>query len=753
MPKTLIITEKKSVAEDVAKALDERFSSHKSWLEGPEHVISWAVGHLAELAPPETYDKRFSKWRMADLPIVPDHFEVVPRADSGSAKDQLATIRKLVARDDIERLVNACDAGREGELIFAYVMDVAAHRNLPVERAWFSSMTKQAVREAFSHLRPGEELEPLAQAARSRSEADWLVGMNATRAATVKARSLGGVVSLGRVQTPTLAILVRREKEIQAFEPTPFWLVEAGFTPDRLAAKAPETGAYRGRWFRGQETRLGTAEEAEAVVAKVRGRAGRVADLRMREQRQRPPLLYDLTALQREAASWHGFTARRTLSAAQGCYEKAVLTYPRTSSRYLPSDLIPELKEIAGHVGRAGAGYRAGAAYVQGLDRLPLSRVVDDARITDHHAIIPTNASHEASLTPDEQRIYDMVARRFLAVFHPEAVFENTTVITEVEGETFRSRGKVLIQAGWRAVYGELPADEARAREGEEDDGPDQDLPALQDGEPVQTAEVAADARETKPPPRYGEAALLATMEGAGKLVEDDELRDAMKDSGIGTPATRASIIETLIDRGYVVRDARRLVPTQKGIQVIDLLDRHDLTSPELTGRWEKRLLDMEHGADTREGFMRDIVDFTDRTVAYLRDLPPEKTRFQRRPLGITCPRCGKGELIENRRGYGCSTWTPDDPGCGFIVWKSISGKPITEEILRDLIANGRTKELSGFRSKAGKPFRAMLVLDPQASRPVTFEFKPRPERGSRKRDDEGTGEDTAEATSEPVAG
>jgi DNA topoisomerase-3 len=326
-------------------------------------------------------------------------------------------------------------------------------------------------------------------------------------------------------------------------------------------------------------------------------------------------------------------------------------------------------------------------------------------------------------------------------------------VVTEVEGETFRSRGKVLIQAGWRAVYGELPAEEARARDGEEDEGPDQDLPALQDGEPVQTAEITSDARETKPPPRYGEAALLATMEGAGKLVEDDELRDAMKDSGIGTPATRASIIETLIDRGYVVRDGRRLVPTQKGIQVIDLLGEHELTSPELTGRWEKRLLDMEHGADTREGFMQDIVGFTDRTVAFLRDLPPEKTRFQRRPLGITCPRCGQGELIENRRGFGCSTWTPDDPGCGFIVWKSISGKPITEEILRELIANGRTKELSGFRSKAGKPFRAMLVLDPQAQRPVTFEFKPRPERGARKQEQEPSGGDTADTESEPVAG
>src|SRR3954447_24337458 len=379
MGKTLVIAEKKSVAEDIAKAFGGSFEKAKTSLESDDYVITWAVGHLAELAEPEAYDKRFEKWRMADLPILPERFEVVPRAE-GSGKDQLAAIKKLVKRKDVERIVNACDAGREGELIFAYVMDVAGRPEVPVERAWFSSMTRAAIRSAFGTLRPGQELRPLEQAARSRSEADWVVGMNATRAATVKARSLGGGISLGRGQTPTLAIMVRREKEIEAFTPTPYWIIDATFEPEGRAN-------YAGRWFRGSVKTLPTAEEAEEIAGRVRGQQGRVAELRKREQRQQPPLLYALTTLQREAASWFGFTARRTLSAAQGCYEKAVLTYPRTSSRYLSTDMVPELKEIAGHVGKRSQEYAKAAKYVQSLPELPLGRIVNNEKVTDHHAI------------------------------------------------------------------------------------------------------------------------------------------------------------------------------------------------------------------------------------------------------------------------------------------------------------------------------------------------------------------------------
>ena len=484
VPVTLVIAEKKSVAVDVSKALEGTFKSSKNFLEGPDTVITWAVGHLAELAAPEHYDDKFKRWKMADLPILPNHFDVVPRAEGKSAKEQLDAIAKLMKRDDIELIVNACDAGREGELIFAYVLDVAGKKGVPVQRAWFSSMTKDAIRQAFGHLRPGSELAPLEAAARSRSEADWLVGMNATRAATIRGRAAFGstVVSLGRVQTPTLAILVRREKEIQVFEPTPYWLVDATFQP------ADKT-AYRGRHVRGTETHILTGEDADAIVERVRNGEGHITSLSKRTQRSQPPLLYDLTALQREAASWHGFTARRTLSAAQGCYEKAVLTYPRTSSRYLSSDMIPELKEIAGHVGKRSKEYAQGAAFVQSLPELPLGRIVNNEKVTDHHAIIPTNAPQAGiELSPDEQRIYDMAARRFLAAFHPQAVFENTTVLTEVASESFRSRGKVMLEAGWRAVYGEAPPDEQKAQGAEidEDEGSDQELPPLEEGEKVQ---------------------------------------------------------------------------------------------------------------------------------------------------------------------------------------------------------------------------------------------------------------------------
>jgi DNA topoisomerase-3 len=403
--------------------------------------------------------------------------------------------------------------------------------------------------------------------------------------------------------------------------------------------------------------------------------------------------------------------------------------------------MIPELKEIAGHVGKRSKEYAKGAAYVQGLPELPLGRIVNNEKVTDHHAIIPTNAPPVGiELSPDEQRIYDMAARRFLAAFHPQAVFENTTVLTEVAGESFRSRGKVMLEAGWRAVYGEAPPDEQKAQGAEidEDEGTDQELPPLEEGEKVRCTEVASDARETKPPPRYGEAALLAAMEGAGKLVEDDELREAMKDSGIGTPATRASIIERLIDVGYIVRDGRRLQPTGKGIQVIDLLGEHELTSPSLTGEWEHRLLDIERAGGSREAFMRDIAQFTEKTVAYLRDLPSEALRFQRRDLDIICPRCGEGHLIENAKGFGCSTWkSAEEPGCGFVIWKSIGGKQLTEDIVRTLIAEGRTKELTGFRSnRTGRTYRAMLVLDPNGERTVSFEFKPRPQKGAPKEEE-----------------
>jgi DNA topoisomerase III len=700
MSKTLVIAEKPSVGTDLARILKGPFKKGEGVLEGPEHVITWAVGHLVQLAEPDEYDAKFKRWRMEDLPIVPDRFKLVVR-DERSRK-QMSVVTKQIGRDDIGEIVNACDAGREGELIFAYLYEKANGKK-PVNRLWLKSMTSAAMKEAFSSLRPSDEFALLEQAARSRSEADWIVGMNATRAATIRLRSsFDGAVSLGRVQTPTLAIIARREEEIKAFVPEPYWLVDASFEADGKRN-------YEGRFHAGAKPRIETAEEAESIVAACIGRPGKITKLEKKEQREKAPMLYDLTTLQREANNRYGFSAKRTLGAAQRCYEEhKALTYPRTNSRYLTSDMVAEIKPIAELVGHDSA-YTKGAEYVIGLDLLPLARVVNDEKVTDHHAIIPTRSEHNLEkMSSDDRRIYDMVTRRFLAVFHPEAVFENTRVETTVgdgDGHIFRTRGKLLVVPGWRGVYDEVAA-ESRPK-GEEDEGVDQQLPKLEDGETVKTLEIASDRKETKPPRRYSDASLLGAMETAGKLVDDEELREAMKESGIGTPATRAAIIERLITVGYVERDARALVATEKGLNVIRLLDAHMLTSPELTGNWEHRLGKIERGEDSREKFMSDIAGFAEQTVHKL-DETLKDVKIPRAKLG-PCPVCGH-EISENRKGYSC--WAREDPGCGFVIWKAKAGKTLTVPIARELIKTGYTeKPVTGFRGRSGRSFRAHLAM------------------------------------------
>ncbi|HXZ58409.1 MAG TPA: DNA topoisomerase 3 [Gaiellaceae bacterium] len=715
--KTLVIAEKPSVARDLVEALPGSFENNDTYYESDDTIVTFAVGHLVELVQPEEYDEKFKKWRMDDLPIVPEEFRLQPR-DKKTAK-QLKAIHKLLQRDDVDRVVNACDAGREGELIFAYIYETSGV-DKPVERLWISSMTKQAIREGFEQLRPGEELRQLEAAARSRSEADWLVGMNATRAATIRGRAwVGGVVSLGRVQTPTLALMVKREREIQAFVPEPYWLVHAQFDP-----------RYEGLWFEGDETRLKDAKRAEEIAAKVSGKDGVVESVERKEQSERAPLLYDLTSLQRDANRRFGFSARRTLQAAQSLYEdKKAITYPRTSSRWLSGDLVPQLKPTAATLEPVGE-YAAAARYVLALDQLPLARVVNDSKVDDHHAIVPTDVEHEVErFSPDERRIFDLVARRFLAVFHPPARYARTTVVTLVEEERFRTRGKVTLEAGWRGVYGLLSeADQQAARQDEDAENESAELPELQQGQTVKCTAAEVEAKETKPPPRYTEATLLSAMETAGKLIDDEELREAMKESGLGTPATRAETIETLIRREYIERVAKDLQPTPKGLQVITMLEEHPLTSPELTGDWEKRLTDIEHGSDDRKKFIGDIADFTRATVEQIAALDKEKLRPERVELG-PCPRCGAetGEIIkENSKAYGCTSWkSREETGCGFVIWKRVAGRTLTPEIARQLLEEGKTKEvISGFRSRAGKPFRARLVLKDDGK--VEFDFPAR---------------------------
>ena len=715
--KTLVIAEKPSVARDLTGALPGTFENNESYFESEETIITFAVGHLVELTDPEDYDEKFKKWRMADLPIVPEEFRLRPR--DKKAEKQLKVIHKLLKRDDVDRVVNACDAGREGELIFAYIYETSGV-DKPVERLWISSLTKTAIKEGFEHLRPGEQLAALEAAARSRSEADWLVGMNATRAATIRGRAwVGGVVSLGRVQTPTLALMVKREREIQAFVPEPYWLVHAEFDP-----------RYQGLWFEGDETRLKEAKRAEEIATKVSGKDGVVESVERKEQSERAPLLYDLTSLQRDANRRFGFSARRTLQAAQSLYEdKKAITYPRTNSRWLSGDLVPQLKPTAATLQPIGE-YAAGARYVLGLQQLPLARVVNDSKVSDHHAIIPTDVEHDVSrFSPDERRVFDLIARRFLAVFHPPARYARTTVVTLVEEERFRSRGKVTLEAGWRGVYGLLSDAEAQQqRQDEEGENESAELPPLEQGQTVKCASAEVEAKETKPPPRYTEATLLSAMETAGKLINDEELREAMKESGLGTPATRAETIETLIRREYIERAGKDLTPTPKGLQVITMLEEHPLTSPELTGNWEKRLTDIEHGSDDRGKFIGDIAEFTRATVEKIAELDKEKLRPERVELG-PCPRCGAetGEIIkENSKAYGCTSWkSREETGCGFVIWKRVAGRTITPELARQLLEEGKTKEVvSGFRSRAGKPFRARLVLNDEGK--VEFDFPAR---------------------------
>jgi DNA topoisomerase-3 len=717
--KTLVIAEKPSVARDLTGALPGTFENNESYYESEDTIITFAVGHLVELTDPEDYDEKFKKWRMADLPIVPEEFRLRPR--DKKAEKQLKVIHKLLKRDDVDRIVNACDAGREGELIFAYIYETSGV-DKPVERLWISSLTKTAIREGFEHLRPGEQLAALEAAARSRSEADWLVGMNATRAATIRGRAwVGGVVSLGRVQTPTLALLVKREREIQAFVPEPYWLVHAEFDP-----------RYQGLWFEGDETRLKEAKRADEIAAKVSGKDGVVESVERKEQSERAPLLYDLTSLQRDANRRFGFSARRTLQAAQSLYEdKKAITYPRTSSRWLSGDLVPQLKPTAATLQPIGE-YAAAARFVLALQQLPLARVVNDSKVSDHHAIIPTDVEHDVSrFSPDERRVFDLIARRFLAVFHPPARYARTTVVTLVEEERFRSRGKVTLEAGWRGVYGLLSdADAQQQRQDEDGENESAELPPLEQGQTVKCASAEVEAKETKPPPRYTEATLLSAMETAGKLIDDEELREAMKESGLGTPATRAETIETLIRREYIERAGKDLTPTPKGLQVITMLEEHPLTSPELTGNWEKRLTDIEHGSDDRGTFIGDIAEFTRATVEKIAELDKEKLRPERVELG-PCPRCGAetGEIIkENSKAYGCTSWkSREETGCGFVIWKRVAGRTITPELARQLLEEGKTKEVvSGFRSRAGKPFRARLVLNDEGK--VEFDFPARKE-------------------------
>ena len=691
MTKKLIIAEKPSVAADIARALSG-FTRKGDYFESNDYVLSSAVGHLLELAVPEEFDVKRGKWSFAHLPLIPPRFELAP-IERGA--ERLNLLLRLLKRKDVDGLINACDAGREGELIFRYIVQHARIKK-PIQRLWLQSMTPASIRDGFEGLRADKELLPLADAAKSRSEADWLVGINGTRAMTAFNSKEGGfyLTTVGRVQTPTLTILVEREEKIREFRPRDYWEVHA-----RFGARA---GEYPGRWFDPEFKRDDDAERkperlwqqrpAEAVVAACRGKPGSVTE-ETKPTTQASPLLFDLTSLQREANGRFGFSARGTLALAQALYERhKVLTYPRTDSRALPEDYIATVKKAMDMLG----GDREYAPFAKSVLKQgwvkPNRRIFDNSKISDHFAIIPTLQAPK-HLNDAERKLYDLVVRRFLAVFHPSAEFLQTTRITLVGEHRFRTEGKVLQNPGWLAVYGRTAQDESA------------NLPAVAAGEKVATLEVAAMPLQTKPPARFSEATLLSAMEGAGKLVEDDELRAAMEAKGLGTPATRAAIIEGLIREEYIHRVGRELVPTPKAFSLLFALKHFgvtEITSPELTGDWEFKLKQMERGKLKREEFMEHIEQVTRDLVERIRNGDIPDTAFA--TVSAPCPKCG-GTVQENYRKFQCQK-------CDFSIWKVTSGREWSLEEVAELITKRYVGPLTGFRSRMGKPFSAALKLN-----------------------------------------
>ena len=805
----LVIAEKPSVARDLARVLGVRGAGRHA-IEGPGRVLTWCIGHLVELEEPAAYDGRWKAWRLDTLPMLPEAFKLRPVADT---RDQLHAVRELLRDRRFTEVVNACDAGREGELIFRYVYELAGSR-LPIRRLWISSLTDEAIRAGFAGLRSGADFDALAAAARCRSEADWLVGMNATRAVTVSSRNAAPrprderpperghrgqsdspLYSIGRVQTPTLAIVVKREQEIRQFRPRDYWEVRGVFTP--AGASSDATDKVTATWGvalpdgKAVRSRLGERALADGVVARDEAQAAAtvphgpvVERLRQRRVREPAPLLFDLTSLQRTANRRYGLSATATLAAAQALYERhKILTYPRTDSRHLTGDMATELPKLFG----ALAALPEYAPFAQPLLAEPPARsrrVFDDGKVHDHHAIVPTGKAVRLDDLPrDERRVFDLVARRFLGVFHPDAEFALTDVVIRVGArnaearaaaapradetatdealvtalppppDRYFARGRVRLVAGWQAVaqLGEgRGGDGDRKSDGEGDAGPT--LPPLEEGQRLD-AKLEVLTKQTRPPPRHTEATLLGAMESAGRDIADEDLRAAMRDSGLGTPATRAATIETLIRRTFVKRDAKNLVATEMGIGLIDALPVKSLASPELTGTWEARLSRVARGEETRAAFMADISRYVSDVVRAIRGgagvvtaaAPQAAAATERAPraetaaraarspkpakavrpakavapkaatlaaTALVCPRCHEGKLVAGNRGWGCSRWRD---GCTFVIWFLVAGRRLSDAELGDLVTKGKTRRR---KWKAdGTEMSGRLVLDLAAPR------------------------------------
>ncbi len=711
MGKILVVAEKPSVGRDLARVLECK-QKKEGFISGKEHIVTWAIGHLVSLSEPEDYDPSYKKWSLKNLPIIPAEMKL---KEVEGVKKQFKVVKMLMKSTEISSIICATDAGREGELIFRYIYRLS-ECDKPFYRLWVSSMVDAALKEGFRHLKPGSDFDHLFESAKCRSEADWLVGINATRAYTVRQ---GGLLSVGRVQTPTLALLVKRQEEIDNFVPRDYWEIRADY------------GHFQGLWYdpENRESRVYQQEKAKEIAARVTGQKGYITNIKEESKKELPPQLYDLNELQRDANKKFGFSAQKTLATAQDLYEKyKVITYPRTDSRYLTKEMVDGLSNLIKKVAVNNENLSKYTDYLLGLSKLPITkRLVDDTKVTDHHAIIPTGK--KAKLPPEAQKIYDLVVLRLLAVFYPEHKYQLTTVTVEVKGEQFLSRGKVVQQEGWKEIYREAFEDKESKDSGDSNRKEEQMLPRLQKGDEVQVKDTEIKQKQTRPPAQYTESALLSAMENAGRFVEDEELKEHLKERGLGTPATRAGIIERLIKVGYLERQGKKLIPTQKGMNLIQVVP-PELKSPEMTGEWEQELYQISRGQLESEKFMENIKKYT----CYLVD---EAARAEINPLLsrkstpvsreksknsgeilAPCPACKKGEVTANSKGYECSR---RQEGCTFFIGATILGKQLPLRQVKQLLQNGKTEILEGFTSKKGKKFNARLILSEDGQ--LKFQF------------------------------
>ncbi len=708
----LVVAEKPSVGRDLARVLGCK-QKKEGFIAGEKYIVTWAIGHLVSLSEPEDYDPSYKKWSLKTLPIIPAEMKL---KEVKGVKKQFKVVKMLMNSTEISSIICATDAGREGELIFRYIYRLSECEK-PFYRLWVSSMLDAALMEGFRHLKPGSDFDHLFESARCRSEADWLVGINATRAYTVRQ---GGLLSVGRVQTPTLAILVKRQEEIDNFVPRDYWEIRADY------------GDFQGLWYNpeSRESRIYEQEKAKEIAARVTGQKGYITNIKKENKKELPPQLYDLNELQRDANKKFGFSAQKTLAKAQDLYEKyKVITYPRTDSRYLTADMVGGLSNLIKKVAVNNEKLSKYVDYLLGLSKLPITkRLVDDKKVTDHHAIIPTGK--KAKLPPEAQKIFDLVVFRLLAVFYPEYKYQLTTVTVEVKDEQFLSRGKVIQQEGWKEIYRE--AFESERNKGAEDlnmEEKEQLLPPLSRGDEVQVKDTEIKQKQTRPPAQYTESALLGAMENAGRFVEDEELKEHLKERGLGTPATRAGIIERLIKVGYLERQGKKLVPTQKGINLIQVVP-PELKSPEMTGEWEQELYQISRGQLEPEKFMENIKKYTRYLVdeAARAEINPLLRRKNMPASGgesknngeilAPCPACKEGKVIANSKGYECSR---RGEGCVFFIGATILGKKLPLRQVKQLLQNGKTELLEGFTSKKGKKFNARLILSEDGQ--LKFQF------------------------------